>query len=320
MVDEREIRTARLARSVASDASRGNPRVGLVDVGWKVRSGRPTADLAVRFHVRDKPTGDEFERFARVRPDLVVDIDSVPFRTDVIEARYRFDRFAWPVAATTRLAPHRPLVGGVSVGNAWSARYGTLGGIVVDTTTGQAMAMSNWHVLVGSHLARAGLPVYQPAYVDTWYRRHPIGELARHALTVGYDAALAAVSPNVRWKNEQLGLGTLAGARSPMLDARVTKSGRGSGITSGVVEGVDGVFTFRYDGRWRTVVDVCRIVPTDDRTRISRSGDSGSWWLNGYGAVVGLHFAGQAMPPVALAMSMPHVLAALEVAIPSGSV
>jgi hypothetical protein len=319
MIDDHELRAARRARSIAAEAALENPRVGLVDVGWKLREGRPTGAVAVRVHVRNKPTGDAFEQFARAHPDLVVDTSRVPYLTDVIEAAYRLQTFTLTDRLGTRLAPHRPVVGGVSIGNAWSGRYGTLGGVVVETATHKPMALSNWHVLVGSPLARAGLPVYQPAYVDASYRRFPIGKLGRHALLAGYDAALAPLLPGVGWRNEQLGMGPVAGAEEPVLGSRVRKSGRGSGITSGVVDGVGGLFTYPYAGPNRTIRDVCRIVSPDGDGRVSRSGDSGSLWIDRESAVVGLHFAGQAEPSAALAISMPPVLASLGVTVPDSS-
>jgi hypothetical protein len=316
MINDHELRAARRARSIAADASRGNPRVGLVDVGWKLRQGRPTGAVAVRVHVRNKPTGDDFERFARAHPHLVVDTSRVPYMTDLIEAAYRLETFTLTDVVSSRMTPHRPVLGGVSIGNAWSERYGTLGGVVVETATNRPMALSNWHVLVGSPLARAGLPVYQPAYVDAAYRRLPIGKLGRHALLAGYDAALAPLLPGVAWRNEQLGLGPVAGAEEPMLGSPVRKSGRGSGISSGVVDGVGGVFTYPYAGIQSTIRDVCRIVSPDGEGRVSRSGDSGSLWID-RGSAVGLHFAGQMEPSAALAISLPPVLAALGVAMPA---
>jgi hypothetical protein len=317
MIDDHELRVARRARSIAAEAARGNPRVGLVDVGWKLREGRPTGVVAVRVHVLNKPTGDDFGRFARAHPHLVVDTSRVPYPTDVIEAAYRLETFTLTDGVGTRLAPHRPIVGGVSLGNAWSGRYGTLGGVVLEPATNRPMALSNWHVLVGSPLAQAGLPVYQPAYVDASYRRFPIGKLGRHALLAGYDAALAPLLPGFGWRNELLGLGPVSGAEEPVLGSRVRKSGRGSGITSGVVDGVGGVFTYPYAGLPRTIRNVCRIVSPNGDGRVSRSGDSGSFWIDTGSAAIGLHFAGQAAPSAALAISMPPVLASLRVTMPA---
>jgi hypothetical protein len=61
---------------------------------------------------------------------------------------------------------------------------------------------------------------------------------------------------------------------------------------------------------------VCRVVAVGPDDRVSRPGDSGAWWLNPEQRAVGLHFAGQAAPSVALAMAIPVVLTALAVTLP----
>jgi endonuclease G len=50
---------------------------------------------------------------------------------------------------------------------------------------------------------------------------------------------------------------------------------------------------------------------------VSRSGDSGSWWLeSSTKSAIGLHFAGGNQPERALALDMQAVLNALDVDIP----
>lgn len=314
MFAEADIRAARRAQAIAVHAARTNPRVQLVDVGIKWSRGAPTGELAVRVHLTAKPTGAAFERLRQDHPELVLDTGRIPYRTDVIEGRYRLHQLITAPGVQQLTQRHRPLIGGISIGNAWSTGYGTLGGIVVDADQ-IPMILGNWHVLVGSSYARPGLAVHQPAVIDTWRRDEPIAFLGADALAAGYDAALAPLVPAVTWSDEQLGLGPHARPSRPALDARVRKVGRGSGLTTGTVDGINGVFTYPYARRYRTITDVCTIVGGSDDP-IARPGDSGAWWIDDAGAVSALHFAGQLQPPVALAMDMPQVFAALGVALP----
>jgi endonuclease G len=130
----------------------------------------------------------------------------------------------------------------------------------------------------------------------------------------GIDAAVATLSGEREILNDQLDLGPVSGVTAPMLDMHVTKSGRTSEVTHGIITGVGGVKTIPYAGFERIVRHIVHIAQTPERGEVSAPGDSGSWWLEkGTNKAVGLHFAGDNMPEYGLAIAMPQVLAALNV-------
>jgi hypothetical protein len=136
----------------------------------------------------------------------------------------------------------------------------------------------------------------------------------------GIDAAVATLNDSRPWCNDQFDIGPIAGVASPTLDMQVVKSGRGSEITEGVVDGIEGEYPMEYGRYRRKIKHVYRIVPLRERAEVSRGGDSGAWWLEKETKkAVALHFAGYNQPETALGMAMPHVLSALNVYVPAGN-
>ena len=304
---------ARRARNIASGYYLFNPRVTLIDIGWKIKEGEHTDQLAVRIHMHNKPTGFALEKLQSDQPDAYIDKDRIPFEVDLIEASY-------PLHAANRAARFDPLRGGISISHAWSNGYGTLGGIVLDRKTGDPMILSNWHVLAGSMWIRKGHPIYQPGYGDGGRFHDTVGYLERDGMAQGIDAAIARLSRARSWVNDQVDVGRVTGMRSPHLGMKTIKSGRASKVTHGIVDGVEGESTIRYGSMWRKIRHVYRIVPQQPGGEISRPGDSGSWHLNeATNEVVGLHFAGSNVPERALAIDMPRVMQVLDVVLPDAA-
>jgi endonuclease G len=109
-------------------------------------------------------------------------------------------------------------------------------------------------------------------------------------------------------------VGLVAGMVDPVLGMRVIKSGRRTGVTTGVITGVYGYSFQRYFGFSRIIRDIVHIAPEQPGQEISAPGDSGSWWLErSMLRAVALHFAGSNDPEFGMALSMPKVLEALNV-------
>ena len=321
-MDTYELQNALYAREVASAYYLGNPRVTLIDVGMKITDGVYTGEMAVRVHLRKKPPEAVIEAMRATLPELVIDKSKIPFdKVDLIEATYPLDRSWWtPWPASPRAATFNPLHGGISLSGEWIFGYGTLGGIVEDRQTGAKMILSNWHVLAGSEFGVPGTRIFQPGYGD--YGRGPdtVALLTRHAFDQGIDAAVATLNGARDWSNNQLGIGPVTGCGTPVMDMRVIKSGRASGVTRGVIDGFAGEYPITYHGVLRSIKHVCRIVPQPGELIVSQPGDSGSMWLEQVThQAVGLHFAGQDDPETALAIALPEVFAALDVNFPGGS-
>jgi endonuclease G len=319
-IEPETLQAARHARNLAAAMYLYNPRVTLIDVGWRrvgEHSSQMTDELTVRVHVRNKPRGPSFEAFTQSRPDLVIDKNRIPFPVDIVEGIYHLHQTYWMRPPRSRRAQvFDVLRGGISVSNEWFYNYGTLGGIVEDRRTGASMILSAWHVLAGSVYAPHGLPICQPGYGDGGGPRYRIATLERHAMDQGIDAAVARLTGARAWDASQFDLGPVTGVAEPTLGMEVIKSGRGSDITRGVIDGIDGEFTTRYGGFIRKIKHVQRIVPLKWSEIVSSPGDSGAWWLQRHtNRVVALHFAGSNWPEVALAIAMPQVLDALEVSV-----
>ena len=322
-LDPTEIRAALRAKQRAEAFHLTDENVSLIDIGWKIKesAGRQIVrNLAVRVHLRRKPVGPAFEAFSSIFPERVVSEDRIGFPVDIIEADYRLSWSWWmPWYPPPRARFFDPLQGGISISNEFGFGSGTLGGFVRDRTTGELMILSNWHVLAGSAYTRKGARIFQPGYGEGGRSQHTIGYLERHGMEDGIDAAVAMVNDFRSWKNDQLDLGAVSGVVSPQPDMQVTKSGRTSEVTEGMVTGVGGVKMIRYGRFERIVRNIIHIAPSPEGGEVSAPGDSGSWWLEkNSNNVAGLHFAGDNLPEYGLAIDMPVVMDYLNVELATG--
>lgn len=311
-----------------------NPRVSLIDFGLRIRDqqeSRLTDEPCLRIHLRDKPRGEQLEILAAESPSLYLPdeelrglVQGYPFDVDLPLGDYRPHEAVGarpPLLGAVGRAPVRhdrmvdPMLGGVSVGNAWLAGAGTLGGKVVDRR-GDQMLLSNWHVLAGRWWIGNGAPISQPGRLDGGGTGYVVAYLARDAWRSRLDAAVATLAVGSRQLvNDQLEIGAVTGAATPAPRMRVTKSGRTTGVTWGIVSSIlPGRMISYADGLPRTVRDIWAIEPELVGDRVSGRGDSGAMWLDADSRrAVGIHFAGESNPPRALAMGMPAVLDALAV-------
>jgi endonuclease G len=213
------------------------------------------------------------------------------------------------------LTATNPLCGGISISNAATFSAGTLGGWVQDRHTQADMVLSNWHVLCCPWADWDDLPIYQPGRLDGGYAENTVAHLARHAMEQNIDAAVGALSGVRDLINKQRGIGIVTGVAIPRLGMQVIKSGRTTGVTSGIIDGVGGRRIFNYGGFSHMIREHIHIIPIPDGDQtVSSAGDSGAWWLDeSTHCAVGLHFGGSDNPEYALAFSMPTVLDSLQV-------
>jgi len=316
-VDSHTLRAGLRARDRAAALYLHNPRITLIDFGWKIRNGKLTDELTVRFHVREKPRGPSFEAFAIQRPELVLPSQAeLGFPVDYVEATYdaQIGTSSPSNAAIQRDQFCDPLRGGISISNEWDYGYGTLGGVVKDRLTSDPMILSAWHVLANSAYTRPGLRIFQPGVGDGGTSRHTVARFTRHAMNQGIDAAVAKLEGYRSTLNEAYEIGSVAGAIEPLLDMRLVKSGRASQVTQGLISGVEGERPVWYGGLRRTIHHIVHIMQTPEVGEVSRGGDSGSWWLDhATHKAAALHIAGNDDPEYALGISMPRVLDALQV-------
>jgi hypothetical protein len=299
-----------------------DPNVSLIDLGLRVRDTQQQRigdELCVRVHVRKKLYADAFDAFAARHPERVVDADRIGFPVDVPQGDYKVQWQPWwsrhlTVPSNPRSRLFDPMRGGISISNALKYGYGTLGGKVIDRKTGVEMILSNWHVLVGSWSTWPGVAIYQPGRGDGGYSGHTVARLTRHAMDQFIDAAVAQLTGSRLLINDQLGIGPVMGVSAPVPGLRVTKSGRQTGVTSGVITGIEGRQVTYYSGIQRVIRHIVHIAQAPEGGQVSAKGDSGSWWLDEETQhAVGLHFAGSNVPEYGLAIAMPQVLDALNV-------
>ncbi|MBE9001860.1 hypothetical protein IQ274_27560 [Nostoc sp. LEGE 12447] len=242
--------------------------VHYLDVGIKFENEIPTDQLAIRVYVHEKLPESQLES-TEVLPK---EIENIP--VDVIQSN--------PELQQDRNQRFDPLLGGIAVRNTRLRGLGTLGAIVYDRTSLSPLGLSNHHVLVGDD-GQPGDAITQPASKNT---DDIIGSLLRWNKEL--DCAVCTIN-NLRG----ISLGVvdysqeIAGIKKPLIGMRVTKSGRTTGKTFGILDGVN-------QQNFTVITDP---EHPSDNGEISTAGDSGSVWLETKSlCAVGLHYAGEKSP------------------------
>ncbi len=317
--------------------------VNLIDFGFPQHTteidGRTVqywddTSVALRFHVTKKISEQELRANGlKLLPRRIGQ-----FETDVIEAEYGAS-LPRGLPSGQGAARREKLCGGLGI-SAFRNMYGTLGGIVQDRVSREPMILSNWHVLYGNRNTRPGHPIYQPIMLFNSGEPSLVARVDRERLSapgadqLPLDGALAKLLEPARWENFQLGIGRVNGAARATLGMRVVKSGLTTGVTRGVVSGIEGFSKQVYDGDWVRLIEhgvtISRAplgtldVMTamfkqrryDNRGIVSMAGDSGSWWLDEpTRKAVALHFAGNGNATRAQGIDMQFVLDELKVEI-----
>jgi hypothetical protein len=287
------------------------PGVTAVDVGFKIKGEDLTDVVAIRVHVERKLPVPELAGSEVFNETGKADKKVGGFPVDVIEATYGLSQGPATepivldyededaIAAIERTTAFDPLIGGISCGNP-RVTAGTIGAIVFDRATCRPMILSNWHVLAGASAAAAGEGILQPGRVDGGTQ--VVATLTRMRLDSRMDAAVATLNSARGHTRDILGLGTITGIETATLGMLVVKSGRTTGITRGVIDGVSMTTSINYtDPGVITFNNQIRIVPRPPWPavdyEVSQGGDSGSVWLrDGTNGAIGLHFAGETQP------------------------
>lgn len=317
-IDPQDLARAERALELVRDEWLRRPEVTAVDLGFKWSGGEMTDVVSLRVHVarkRDAADLSEAELFPR-------EVDGVP--VDVIAASYAPQTLLDirpEIAVDGRGERFKVIPIGVSVGCRFTSA-GTLGAKVIDQESGEEMILSNWHVLAGNRDVQPGLPIWQPGQLDGRPdESSAVAELTRWMLGP-YDAAVALLNGKRKVTSKTLEGSSVLDATSPRLGMMVWKSGRTTGLTEGIVDGIKMKIPLAYPQQGTHLLEqVFRIVPRPGvgDVEISSSGDSGSVWVDEMsGKAVGLHFAGEASrhPEHALAHNIEVVLEAMRVRLP----
>lgn len=292
--------------------------VTAVDLGFKWSHGHMTQKLAIRVHVAEKLPLEQVPEAQRF-PRTINGID-----VDVIEARYgiqhvNLDRVQLEGAAGNRGSRFDEIPAGVSIGSP-HVTAGTLGAKVFDATTGEPLILSNWHILAALPTASAGLPIWQPGALDGGRNSGNTFALLERFNLGPLDAAVARLTGD-----RPVTVNTYEGipiedATTPQLGMTVFKSGRTTGYTEGIIDGIQMTTTINYGAAGtRTLQHIFRVVPlpgSASNVEISMGGDSGAVWVDQEsGKAVGLHFAGEIgmAPEHALANNITAVIQTLNI-------
>lgn len=298
--------TIRPIKESMEDQLLAQPGVTGVDIGEKITGGEPTGVLGIIVYVRRKKAEDEL-----TADELVpATVDGV--KTDIQELIVELQ----PVMQLHRvevpmdMAVPTTLRGGISMGPSRriplsppeveeSGEYafvGTLGALVRDRSTGEVMALTNFHVAclddgwsVGDRMVQPGIPDGGDPETQEF------GFLTRARLTGNTDGAVITLDPGQDWEPSVEGVGSVDGQVDATVGTPVQKCGRTTGCTFGTVGSTDATLSLDYgDGiGLRTLRRQVRIdTDASLSPRFSEQGDSGSVVMNLGRQVLGLLFGG----------------------------
>ncbi len=298
----------RRAKQQFGDQLKAYPNVSGVGVGYRVVGGVRRDEICLRVYVRKKVPEAELAP-GEILPKAVNGVT-----VDVIEADWR--ALASDLSLPER-RERRPLdvPGGVSIGGL-RVTAGTLGAAVSDVGSGELLLLSNWHVLCGDVACRAGEVIIQPGVFDGGRPGDVIAHLRAFVINEHVDAACATVSIERFVLRDLAGLPGVRGIGAAIVGMRVWKSGRTTGVTTGLVEDVSADVDVAYGDGVRRFRDQI-IAASDDDTPIALGGDSGSLVIDGSQRAVGLLFAGEPNGSYFIANHIFAVLDALGIELPS---
>ncbi|SHE45390.1 hypothetical protein SAMN05443144_101327 [Fodinibius roseus] len=280
-------------------------------IGYKRVDNRTTDKLAIICSVAIKTSVEKLDA-----EDLIPqEVQSVP--TDV-NPTGMFRTLQDPKAR------FRPAPGGVSIGHV-NISAGTLGCLV--EKNGELFILSNNHVLANSNEADLEDPILQPGPFDGGLKAED--EIARLSeyVPITYndgddnsdhpgnfvDCAIAKPNNTDDIENEIYQVGSIAGVKEAEFDMEVKKSGRTTGLTTGVIEQVDVTSRVNF-GSNKVAIFTDQVMAGD----MSQGGDSGSAVLDNDDNIVGLLFAGS--DTSTLINRIENVFDALEVSLPDSMV
>src|SRR5687768_1870727 len=281
-----------------------DPNITSVGIGYKLKDGKPTDEIAVQFTVGRKAIPEALGAIGTEKIPESVEVNGVTIPTDVVKRDFSAEyRIVAEAVTGDRKKRLDPIVPGLSVANV-KETAGTISCIVYDALDGSPYILSNWHVLHGPN-GDIGDDIVQPGpFDDNRTQLNRLGRLVRSHLGHAGDCAIGSIEerdfrPEIIEFDvsvEQLG--------EPELGDKVVKSGRTTGVTHGMVTRIHTIAAIDYeDGRGEQEVGCFEIgidtefEPADGE--VSKGGDSGAVWLftsrtgKPTAIMAGLHFAGE---------------------------
>lgn len=307
---ERDLNNKRLlqeaVRQVAEEYLRDS-NINSVGVGYKMKDGQTTNELALQFTVGQKLAPEALETVTTRPIPETITANGITLPTDVVERE--FERQPVAVAPGTKVERKRrldPMMPGISIAHVRSTA-GTLGCLVKDNASSETLLLSNWHVFHGED-GELGDPIVQPGpFDDNRTTANVCGTVTRSFLGLAGDCAVASIAGRGAMQTI-LDLGVpVRQLGEPQLGDRVVKSGRTTNVTYGIVSRIHAITKLSYGSKGEHQIGGFEIGPDEqhpaENGEISMGGDSGSAWMvaDAAGAatdmVLGLHFAGETVEP-----------------------
>jgi endonuclease G len=306
-----------------------DPNISSIGIGYKVTDGVQTGQISIQFTVKQKAAPEALESLTTEHIPASIQIGGISVPTDVLERQYvPAFRIVAESVSSSRKKRTDPIQPGISLSNR-KGTAGTIGCIVYDRTEGTPYVLSNWHVLQGANGA-IGDKIVQPGpFDDNRLDKNYLGRLVRSHLGSAGDCAVCSIesrkiNPSVLSLNV-----TPTEIGEPELGDKVTKSGRTTNVTHGIVSRIHTLVQLDYGGSTGTVEIGCFEITPDPQHlpgngEISDGGDSGSLWMfksannKATSIMAGLHFAGEssnAEPEHALACYPKSVLEKLDISL-----
>ncbi len=287
-IDPKKIQQFREAKDALSKELLRHPDVHSVGIGYRVKNGKKTNELALILSVRRKLPEEVLDK-SRILPKQLSYFSKENNRTITLPVDVQESGVAEPYVCgtcdTNLKARVRPVPGGFSISG--PPGTGTIGGWVWDDLADQTVLISNNHVLGGL----AGSSVRQPGASDGGL---PADIFANVVRTGTLDATIAApgAAGDASSTIECLG-GAVFETADPALDMEVEKVGRTTSRTCGTITQI-AIDRDHYGSTNDFEVD------TDDPAiRFAFYGDSGSLIVErvhptgaGWKRVVGLLWGG----------------------------
>jgi endonuclease G, mitochondrial len=289
-----------------------------VGVGYKIKDGQETDELAIQFTVGKKLTPERLmAEGLQALPETITADDGTVVPVDVIERSYEpsyqiIDDPTITILEAEELTANQirrsrldTIMPGISVSHV-DITAGTFGGVVFDALNGTPYILSNWHVLNGP-TGNVGDQIVQPGPLDDGnILSNGVGRLVRSHLGLAGDCAVASIiGRGLDGRIFELNVIPRRIGKASIGD-KVVKSGRTTGVTYGVVNRVGVVINIDYGGDFNDQqIGGFEIRPNPDKLpangEISGGGDSGSLWMvdssgSDKDVVLGLHFAGETDP------------------------
>ena len=196
-----------------------------VGIGYKYTGGKKTDDLSIRVYVEKKKD--------RIGKDEKIPSEIDGVKTDVIERKFVLQPMRVAVKEIeiqSDTGRYDPLKGGISIGPCRVVNgyiyVGTLGIKVTDNATGDAMLLSNFHVMCVDDQWHVGDTMAQPGRVDGGNcPGDVVGSLQRAVLNDKVDCAISS-STSRNSLCEVVDIGEINGTEMATLNMPVRKRGR----------------------------------------------------------------------------------------------